>query len=51
MLFSATGRNDPRVERAFRFKDGSLYCEGEGCGKRERAGFTESARDEEAMRG
>jgi hypothetical protein len=45
------GREIGRGERAFRFKDGSLYCEGQECGKRESAAFIEAAQDEEAMGG
>ena len=41
------GREIKRGERAFRFKDGSLYCDSAGCGWRESAAFIAAAQDED----
>jgi hypothetical protein len=48
-ICAGCGREIKRGERAFRFKDGSLYCDSDGCGRRESAAFNAAAQDEETL--
>jgi hypothetical protein len=38
-----------RGERAFRYKDGSLYCDSDGCGQAESRSFEAAAFDEDML--
>jgi len=50
-ICAGCGREIKQGERAFRFKDGSLYCDSADCGQRESAAFNEAALDEEFLAG
>ena len=50
-ICAGCGHEMKRGERAFRFKDGSLYCDSDACGQRESVAFRAAAQDEEFLAG